>query len=315
MTSYPRTFYNFVTFDVIFATASVYILLNVVVITLRLFSSFKRHGRLAKGDYCGFAATLHFAYNIIFTLAVGFIRLTLLFLFLKLFLQHPLYRVVQGLIVLVIVWVACYIVMAFSCGSAPVKSRMSPYDVASQLCPGFKLGALAQKKVGFSVALTDCVIDVVMFLLPLYPLAIFTVINTPIGTSSYEFRDSSKMTNATVGTKEATPLGINDVNGVSGTIAWWTMTECSLGNITCNLPIISGYIFQRFFSERAKSLSTQVITIGRKSLRLNPLPPDDTLDQTAVRRTGTAETGSTALSPSTIEHVQLSPLELPRRQI
>ncbi|KAK8036489.1 hypothetical protein PG991_001626 [Apiospora marii] len=304
MTSYPRTFYNFVTFDVIFATASVYILLNVVVITLRLFSSFKRHGRLAKGDYCGFAATLHFAYNIIFTLAVGFIRLTLLFLFLKLFLQHPLYRVVQGLIVLVIVWVACYIVMAFSCGSAPVKSRMSPYDVASQLCPGFKLGALAQKKVGFSVALTDCVIDVVMFLLPLYPCE-----------AERRSGSASSFSSAYLGTKEATPLGINDVNGVSGTIAWWTMTECSLGNITCNLPIISGYIFQRFFSERAKSLSTQVITIGRKSLRLNPLPPDDTLDQTAVRRTGTAETGSTALSPSTIEHVQLSPLELPRRQI
>lgn len=102
---------------------------------------------------------------------MGFIRLTLLLLFLKLFLQHPLYRVVQGLIALVILWVACYTVMAFSCGSAPAKPRMSPYDVASQLCPGFKLGALAQKKVGFSVALTDCVIDVVMFLLPLYPVS------------------------------------------------------------------------------------------------------------------------------------------------
>ena len=101
------------------------------------------------------------------------------------------------------------------------------------------------------------------------------------------------------------------------------MTECSLGNITCNLPIISGYIFQRFFSERVKSISTQVITIGRKSLRLNPLPPDDylgqtldqTLNQTVVHRTGTAETNSTALSPSTIEHVELSPLKIPRGQV
>lgn len=57
------------------------------------------------------------------------------------------------------------------------------------------------------------------------------------------------------------------------------MTECALGNITCNLPIISGYIFQRFFSTGVKSISTQIVTIGRKSLRLNPKgPPNQTLD-------------------------------------
>ncbi|KAK8097401.1 plasma membrane protein pth11-like protein [Apiospora sp. TS-2023a] len=281
MTSYPRTFYNFVTFDVIFGTASVYIALNVTVIGLRLFSSWKRHGRFAWGDWCGFAATLftismaiimligagtrtigrhdqaediqtsmidyklHFAYNIIFTLAVGFIRLTLLFLYLKLFLHHPLYPAIQALIALVIAWVGCYIVLAFGCGKAPGRSRMSPNDVSSRLCPGFNMGAAAQQKIGFSVALTDCVIDVVMFLLPLYPvmkmnmrgrnkvwvsfvfllgifsitasiikMAIFTVINNPIGTSSHDIMVSSKMTNDTVVTKEAAPLGINDVNAV-----------------------------------------------------------------------------------------------------
>ncbi|KAK8084052.1 hypothetical protein PG996_002833 [Apiospora saccharicola] len=303
MTSYPRTFYNFVTFDVIFATASVYIALNLTVIGLRLFSSWKRHGRFAWGDWCGFAATmftlsmaiimligagtrtigrhdqaediqtsmidykashhhhpcdyadshaygvarqLHFAYNIIFTLAVGFIRLTLLFLYLKLFLHHPLYPAIQALIALVIAWVGCYIVLAFGCGKAPGRSRMSPSDVSSRLCPGFNMGAAAQQKIGFSVALTDCVIDVVMFLLPLYPalqvlkmnmrgrneiwvsfvfllgifsitasiikMAIFTVINNPIGTSSHDIMVSSRMTNDTVVTKEATLLGINDVN-------------------------------------------------------------------------------------------------------
>lgn len=115
---------------------------------------------------------LHFAYNIVFTLAVGFIRLTLLLLFRKLFLHHPLYRTVQAMIALVLVWVACYLVMAFSCGKAPEnESRASPYDVTARLCPGFKLGPAAQQKIGFSVALTDCVIDVAMFLLPLYPVS------------------------------------------------------------------------------------------------------------------------------------------------
>lgn len=56
--SYPLTFYNFVTFNVIFATASVYIALNVAVIGLRLFSSWKRHNRLAMGDWCGLLATV-----------------------------------------------------------------------------------------------------------------------------------------------------------------------------------------------------------------------------------------------------------------
>ncbi|KAK8087655.1 hypothetical protein PG997_002616 [Apiospora hydei] len=230
---------------------------------------------------------LHFAYNIIFTLAVGFIRLTLLVLFLQLFLHHPLYRVVQGMIVLVVVWVACYIVMAFSCGKAPT-SVVSPYDVSSRLCPGFRLGAAAQQKIGFSVALTDCVIDVTMFLLPLYP--------TP-GSSNR---------------KETPP-------GVSGTIAWWTMTECSLGNITCNLPIISGYIFRRFFSARVTYVSSQIVTIGRKSLRLNPKGPPDqtldlTLDQTVLQQTRAAAATEDGISPSTIEHVEPSPLEIPRGQ-
>ena len=58
MTSHPRTFYNFVTVDFIFATAAVYIVLNVIIITLRLFSTWKRHGRLFVGDYCGLAATV-----------------------------------------------------------------------------------------------------------------------------------------------------------------------------------------------------------------------------------------------------------------
>lgn len=72
---------------------------------------------------------------------------------------------------LVIAWVVCYIIMAFGCGKASGKSQMSPKDATSRLCPGFKLGAAAQQKIGFSVALTDCVIDVVMFLLPLYPVS------------------------------------------------------------------------------------------------------------------------------------------------
>lgn len=63
MNSYPTTFYNFVTVDVIFATASVYIVLNVTVISLRLISSWKRHGRLAWGDWCGFAATVSGIYH------------------------------------------------------------------------------------------------------------------------------------------------------------------------------------------------------------------------------------------------------------
>ncbi|KAK8096105.1 hypothetical protein PG999_014127 [Apiospora kogelbergensis] len=323
--SYPLTFYNFVTFNVIFATASVYIALNVAVIGLRLFSSWKRHNRLAMGDWCGLLATLftlglaiimligaqtrsigrhdqnqgdgaedvqismidyklHFAYNIVFTLAVGFIRLTLLLLFRKLFLHHPLYRTVQAMIALVLVWVACYLVMAFSCGKAPEnESHASPYDVTARLCPGFKLGPAAQQKIGFSVALTDCVIDVAMFLLPLYP-------------------------------RHA---------GVSGTIAWWTLTECAFGNITCNLPIISGYIFQRLFSGRVQSLSTQVVTIGRKSMRLNNNkgpPADQTLDQTLDRtlhptRAAGAEEEERAVSPSTVEHIELSPLKMSRGQV
>ncbi|KAK7990114.1 hypothetical protein PG989_010429 [Apiospora arundinis] len=391
MSSYPLTFYNFVTFNVIYATASIYIVLNVVVISLRLFSSWKRHGRLAVGDWCGLTATLftlalaiimligarphsigrhdqdirdgaeevlismvdyklHFAYNIIFTLAVGFIRLTLLLLFLKLFLHHPLYRTIQVMIALVVIWVACYLVMAFSCGKAPDASGVSPYDVTARLCPGFKLGPAAQQKIGFSVALTDCIIDVVMFLLPLYPvlkmnmrgrnkiwvsvvfllgifsitasiikLAIFTIINAPLGTSPHDFRGSSKMTSATVRTHESAPVGVDDVNGVSGTIAWWTMTECSFGNITCNLPIISGYIFQRFFSARVKSISSQIVTIGRKSFRLNNKgqspPGQQTLDETVSHLTRTVGTEDGPISPSTVEHIELSPLEIPTRPV
>jgi len=44
-------------------------------------------------------------------------------------------------------------------------------------------------------------------------MAIFTVINSPIGMSSHDIMVSSTMTNDTVVTKEAAPLGINDVNG------------------------------------------------------------------------------------------------------
>ncbi|KAK7941537.1 uncharacterized protein PG986_013924 [Apiospora aurea] len=127
------------------------------------------------------------------------------------------------------------------------------------------------------------------------------------------------MTNATVGSQAATPLGINDVNGVSGTIAWWTMTECSLGNITCNLPIISGYIFQRFFRARVTYVSSHIVTIGRKSLRLNPVVPPDltldlTLDQTMTQQTRAVAGTEDGISPSTVDHVESSPLEIPRGQ-
>ncbi|KAK7941536.1 uncharacterized protein PG986_013923 [Apiospora aurea] len=59
--------------------------------------------------------------------------------------------------------------MAFSCGKVPDTSVVSPHNVPSRLCPGFRLGTPTLQKIGFSVALTDCVIDVAMFLLPLYP--------------------------------------------------------------------------------------------------------------------------------------------------
>ncbi|KAK8043843.1 integral membrane protein [Apiospora phragmitis] len=118
--SYPRTFYNFGTFDVIFATASVYVVLNVAVISLRFFSSWKRHDRLDIGDWCGLSATL-------FTLGMAIVML-----------------IVQ---------------------QAPWHFRRD-----GPVVPGFNLGAAAQKKLGFSVALTDCIIDVVMLFLPLYPV-------------------------------------------------------------------------------------------------------------------------------------------------
>ncbi|KAK8054884.1 hypothetical protein PG993_000111 [Apiospora rasikravindrae] len=57
MSYYPLTFYNLVTFDSLFGTASVYIVLNEAVISLRLLSSWKRHGRFAIGDWCGLGAT------------------------------------------------------------------------------------------------------------------------------------------------------------------------------------------------------------------------------------------------------------------
>ncbi|KAK6840909.1 hypothetical protein PG987_001769 [Apiospora arundinis] len=150
-------------------------------------------------------------------------------------------------------------------------------------------------------------------------LAIFTIINAPLGTSPHDFRGSSKMTSATVRTHESAPVGVDDVNGVSGTIAWWTMTECSFGNITCNLPIISGYIFQRFFSARVKSISSQIVTIGRKSFRLNNKgqspPSQQTLDETVSHLTRTVGTEDGPISPSTVEHIELSPLEIPTRPV
>ncbi|KAI8272102.1 hypothetical protein K4K56_002652 [Colletotrichum sp. SAR 10_98] len=255
---------------------------------------------------------INYILNCLQGVGIGVVRLAFLFLFRKLFLHQGRGYIIliDALIGAVTLFMLAYTgTQVFVCGVHPT-AQWTNHDTAAEYC-------FTNVTYNFGVSIVTVVLDVTVFLLPMYPLlritqtmnkekrnyilvvfcfgflaVVSSIFSLVLATPFFLYQDSYIYT-----WLRDHGAGDGDAFGWSGTTTFWSYMELAVGAAVCNLPIISRFLIRRWWDvSKQATVQTMNQIVTRKLWARDHAPESyalqsDTLPiYVAKTRSGATET-------------------------